>query len=128
MATGWQGRIIVVEDDQSMREAIETLMDAAGIESSAYESAEAFLADATARGARCIVSDLKLPAMSGLQLMSELRARGDGTAVIVITAHDSPEVRGQAELGGAAAYLAKPFRGSALLAEIERVCSTGGPG
>jgi FixJ family two-component response regulator len=123
MATPRWGKVIVVEDDQSMREAIETLLDAAGIESATYESAEALLADPTTQGARCIVSDLKLPGMSGLELMSVLRARGNESAVIVITAHDSAEVRGEAKRGGAAAYLAKPFLGSALLTAIERVCS-----
>ena len=69
----------------------------------------------------CIISDLKLPAMSGFELLTALRARGARPPVIVITAHDAPGVRSEAERLGAAAYLAKPFAGSALLAAIESV-------
>ncbi|MEO8134607.1 MAG: response regulator [Betaproteobacteria bacterium] len=117
----------MVEDDDGMRAAIETLLDAAGIANAAYPSAEALLAEDTVRDALCIISDLKLPAMSGLQLLTELRTRGAQPPVIVITAHDGPGVRQDAERCGAAAYFAKPFPGSALLAAIERVTETAGP-
>ena len=110
-----------------MREAIKTLLEAAGVDSALYETAEAFWPTRRRGGRACVVSDLKLPGMSGLELLGELRARGGGPPVIVITAHDSPAVRGEAERGGAAAYLAKPFLGSELLTAIESVCSNGGP-
>ena len=119
MAVG--GRVLVVEDDDGMREAIETLLDIAGIESAAFASAEALLADGAIGASVCIISDLKLPGMSGLQLLAALRARGPHPPVIVITAHDSPAVRHEAERLGAAAYLAKPFAGRELLAAIESV-------
>jgi len=118
---------MVVEDDQGMREAIESLLDAAGIACAMYSSAEALLADPAASSAWCIVSDIKLPAMSGLQLLGALRARDAPPPVIVITAHDSPAVRADAEHAGAAAYLAKPFLGSALLAAIDRVAGAAAP-
>jgi FixJ family two-component response regulator len=104
-----------------MREAIETLLEAAGFTTAAYASAEALLAGGAIEGATCIISDLKLPAMSGLQLLTKLRARDASPPVIVITAHDAPNVREEAERLGAVAYLAKPFLGSALLAAIEGV-------
>ena len=107
-----------------MREAIETLLDAAGIANTAYPSAEALLAEDAVGDALCIISDLKLPAMSGLQLLTELRTRGAQAPVIVITAHDAPGVRSDAERCGAAAYFAKPFLGSALLAAIVRIAET----
>lgn len=119
MATGSLGRVLVVEDDDSMREAIETLLGAAGIESAMYTSAEALLADGAGAGATCIVSDLKLPGMSGFELLAELRTRGGCAPVILITAHDSAALRAEAKRRGVAAYLAKPFLGSALLAAIE---------
>jgi FixJ family two-component response regulator len=114
-------KVLVVEDDASMREAIERLLDAAGIECCAYGSAEALLASGAQRDAACIVSDLRLPAMSGLDMLAELRARGEGTPLILITAHDTPGLGDEAVSRGAAAYLAKPFRGTALLEAIGKL-------
>ncbi len=125
MAMGTGGRILVVDDDESMREAIESLLDAAGFESTVYTSAEALLAVEGVQEALCVISDIKLPAMSGIALLDELRSRGTRPPVIVITAHDAPGVRDNAVRHGAAAYLAKPFAGSALLAAID---SVSGPG
>lgn len=127
MAVGTSRKVLVVEDDDGMRAAIETLLDAAGIANAAYASAEALLAGGAVGDALCIISDLKLPAMSGLQLLTELRTRGAHPPVIVITAHDAPGVRLDAERGGAAAYFAKPFLGSALLAAIESATRSGEP-
>ena len=117
-------RVVVVEDDDGMREAIESQLDAAGFSTTVYGSAEALLASDAVDDALCIVSDLMLPAMSGLELLSELRARGTCPPVILITAHDSPGVRGEAGRRGAAGYLSKPFPGSALLAAIENVAGS----
>lgn len=111
--------MLVIDDDEGMREAIESLLTAAGYATSAYASAEALIAAGTPADARCIVSDIRLPAMSGLELITELRARGTALPVILITAHDSPTLRGAAGLRGAAAYLPKPFARCALLAAIE---------
>ncbi|MCK7492079.1 MAG: response regulator [Comamonadaceae bacterium] len=68
-------KVVVVEDDDSMRGAIDRLLDAAGFECAAYASAEAYLAASPGEGAACVVSDLKLPAISGLDLLAALRAR-----------------------------------------------------
>lgn len=114
------GRVIVIEDDEGMREAIESLLGAAGLATTPYASAEDFLAAYAPQGARCIVSDVMLPAMSGLELAAELCRRGGSPPIILITAHDSPAMRSEALLSGAVAYLGKPFSGSALLEAIER--------
>jgi two-component system response regulator FixJ len=122
MAMGTGGRVVlVVDDDESMREAIESLLDAAGFQSTAYWSAEALLAADRLEDALCVISDIKLPAMSGIELLSQLRARAARPPVIIITAHDAPGMRDDAMRRGAAAYLAKPFAGTALLAAIESV-------
>ena len=121
MAAGSHGKVLVVEDDDSMREAIEALLGAADLGSVLYASAEALLAGGAVAGAACIVSDLMLPRMSGLDLLTELRGCAPWPPVIVITAHDAPALRAEARRRGAAAYLAKPFPGRALLAAIERV-------
>jgi two-component system response regulator FixJ len=119
MGTG--GRVLVVDDDESMREAIESLLDVAGFESTAYAFAEDLLSADGVEDALCVITDVKLPAMSGMELLAELRARAVRPPVIIITAHDEPGVRDDALRRGAAAYLPKPFPGIALLAAIKSV-------
>jgi len=116
----------VVDDDESMREAIDSLLDVAGFESTVYVSAEELLAADGIEDALCVISDVKLPAMSGIGLLTVLRARGSRPPVIIITAHDGPGMREDVMRRGAAAYLAKPFPGSALLAAIESVSQPAG--
>ena len=111
-------KVLVVEDDLSMREAIDRLLGAAGFDSAAYASAEALLEGGGGECAACVVSDLRLPAMSGLELLADMRVRGWQSPLILITAHDAPGLREEAARHGAAAYLAKPFRGLALQVAI----------
>ena len=118
--------VLVVEDDPSMREAIKRLLNAAGVECAAYASAESMLASGHGEGAACVVSDLKLPAMSGLDLLAELRARAGCPPFILITAHDAPGLGEEAVRRGAAAYLAKPFCGTVLLDAVKAVIEPGG--
>ncbi len=125
MAPISRGLILVVDDDDSMRGAIERLLQAAHFETVAYASAEALLAAGASAGAACIVSDFKLPAMSGLELLSELRTRGGWPPLVLVTAHDSATVRDEARRRGAAGYLAKPFAGKALLAAIQSAAQPG---
>jgi FixJ family two-component response regulator len=121
MVTGPRGVVLVVEDDASMRDAIERLLGEAGYTTAGYASVEGLLAGGGIGSALCIISDITLPAMSGFELIGELRARGLPTPVILITAYDSAAVRSEAKLQGATAYLAKPFMGSALLVAIDGV-------
>ena len=115
-------KVLIIEDDDSLRPALERLLHIAGFQVATYASAEALLAeDAAAEGAACVVSDLKLPALSGFDLLTEMRARDGWPPLILITAYDAPGLREEAARRGAAAYLAKPFRGTALLATIEAV-------
>jgi FixJ family two-component response regulator len=113
--------VLVVEDDESMREAIENLLGAAGFSSVVYESAEAMLAEESSERPLCVISDLNLPAMSGLDLLSELHRRSRHVPVIIITAYDSESTRQEAARRGAIAYLAKPFPSIALLAAIKTI-------
>jgi len=122
------GAVLVLDDDDSTRQAIERLLNAVGLKTQTFASAEALLADGPVVGAACIVSDFKLPAMSGLELLTELRTRGLGTPVIVVTAHDTPTLREEAMRRGASAYLTKPFRGSDLVAAIEKAMQSPPPG
>ena len=113
--------ILVVEDDDSMREAIATLLSLSGYRTLLFASAEAMLAEDAMERPLCVVSDLNLPAMSGLDLLIELRRRSWPTPVIIITAFDSPSTRQEAMRRGAAAYMAKPFPSTALLTAIHKI-------
>jgi FixJ family two-component response regulator len=108
----------VVEDDDSMREALARVLRAAGFDPATYASAEDLLSGGAGAGAACVVSDLKLPGMSGLEPLVKLRASGAGAPLILITAHDAPGLREEALTSGAAAYLVKPFSGTALLEAV----------
>jgi FixJ family two-component response regulator len=124
MATTPQ-KVLVVEDDASMREAVERILGLAGFEPRTYVSAEALLAAGAAEGAACVVSDLRLPAMSGLELLVALRARGFRAPLVLITAYDEPGLAEEATRLGAARYLAKPFHGTELLAAVRAVIGAG---
>lgn len=118
--------VLIVEDDASMRGAIERLLRTTGFLFLAYESAEALLAVDAPTKTACVVSDLRLAGMSGLDLLAELRARGCEAPLILITAYDAPGLREEALHRGAAAYLAKPFLGTTLIEAIRSViaCET----
>jgi len=110
--------VIVVDDDDSLRDAMTRLLNAAGFEPVAYESAESLLDAGLRPDAACVVSDLRLPGMTGLDLVADLAARGALVPVVLITAHDSAGMADFVRQRGAAAYIAKPFRGTALLEVI----------
>ena len=113
------GLVSVVEDDDSMREAMGRLLNAAGFGCATFTSAEALLAGVGEKDFACVISDLKLPGMSGLELLAALRERHLSPPFILITAHDAPGLREEAARCGATAYLAKPFRGTALLKAVK---------
>jgi FixJ family two-component response regulator len=110
--------VAVVDDDDSFSRAICRLLRAAGFESSIYNSAEAFLQDTTHAPADCLVLDIQLGGMSGLDLRRRLTAQGTTTPVIFVTAHDEPEVREEARQIGCAAYFRKPVPGQSLVEAI----------
>ena len=114
-------RVILIEDDDGLRQALDRLLTAAGFRTAAYASAEALLADPALEEGVCVLSDLKLPGLSGLDLLSDWRARGGCPPLILITAYDTPGLREEAMRRGAAAYLAKPFRGTELLEVLNAV-------
>ncbi len=113
--------VILVEDDDGLRGALERVLRAFGFEAQAYASGEAALADHDSSWADCVVVDLNLPTMSGLDLVERLREKGLTAPVVVITAHDEPRVREQVQLRGVEHFLAKPFPGSALVRLLDGV-------
>ncbi len=120
-------KILIVEDDDSLRLALERLLNTAGWLTTAYSSAEALLADAAAGDAACVVCDLKLPAMSGFDLLDKWCGRAGRPPLILMTAYDTPGLGEEAVRRGAAAYLAKPFRGTALLEAIDAAIASARP-
>jgi FixJ family two-component response regulator len=116
--------VLVVEDYASMRDAIGRLLKEAGYECIAFPSADALLAHGPGCGAVCVVSDLKMPGMTGFELLSELRRRGGFPPAILMTAHDAPGVREEAMRRGAAAYLVKPFQSAQLMVAIDEVIAS----
>jgi FixJ family two-component response regulator len=119
--------VLVVEDNECMREAIENLVEVAGYSAFSYASAELLIAGRRVEKALCIICNIRLPAMSGFELIKTLRTRATRTPVILITADGTPGLRSKAKRSGAAAYLAKPIGGSALLEAIESVVVAGRP-
>ncbi len=110
--------VAVVDDEESVRKALKRLLRAAGLEADCFASGQAFLDDTAGRRPDCIVLDLHMPEMSGLQLLRRIREIAPRPPVVVITAHDTPETREQCLAEGAAAYLRKPFDDRLLLNAI----------
>jgi FixJ family two-component response regulator len=109
--------VLVVDDDCSMRVAIQRLLRVAGFGCETFASAEELLVDTGLPSAACVISDLRLSAMSGLELLTRLRT-GGGPPLILITAFDMPGQGEDAGRRGAAAYLVKPFSGAALISAV----------
>jgi FixJ family two-component response regulator len=113
-------RIVVVEDDASMSRSIERILRAGGFAAATFVTAEAALDAEAAAAADCLVLDIHLPGISGVEFYQRLSRSGAEAPAIFITADDAPAVREMAEGAGASAYLPKPFSGRALLEAVNR--------
>jgi FixJ family two-component response regulator len=101
--------IAVVDDEEPVRKALKRLLRAAGLQVESYASGPEFLEGTAKRRPDCLVLDLHMPGTSGLQLLRQINASGDPMAIVIITAHDTPETREQCLAAGARAYLRKPL-------------------
>jgi len=119
--------IAVIDDDERLCLSMSRLLRAARLQPITYPSAEAFLADTKRPKFDCLMLDIQLKGMSGLDLRRRLSAVMDATPVIFITAHDDPEVRAQAEASGCAGYFRKMDSGADVLAAIRRTISVDYP-
>jgi FixJ family two-component response regulator len=113
--------VAVVDDDHNICRSFGRLLRAAGLQPVTYDSAESFLADTKHPQFGCLVLDIQLGAMSGIELAQRLAAAGERTPIIFITAHDDPEARSAAEALGCAAYFRKTDSGQEVLETIRRV-------
>jgi FixJ family two-component response regulator len=112
--------VYVVDDDAGMLKGIERLLKASGFDAEVFESAEAFHDRANPSNGLCIVLDVQLGGMSGIELSRELTQRGSALPVIFITANDNDTTRKATRDAGCVAYLPKPFPAKSLLDAIER--------
>ncbi len=117
--------VAVVDDDESFARALGRLLRAAGFEVHIYPSAEAFLTPTALPPPDCLVLDIQLAGMSGLELQRRLRELGALTPVIFVTAHDATEVREEAQQAGCVAYLRKPVARHTLLEAIAKALPPG---
>jgi FixJ family two-component response regulator len=108
----------IVDDDRSVQRSIKDLMESAGLSVGCFGSAEEFLGSDQRNRTGCLVADVRMPGMSGLQLQARLRAEGSRIPLIFVTAHDDEQVRIQAMKAGAVEVLSKPFDDEVLLAKV----------
>jgi FixJ family two-component response regulator len=111
--------ISIIDDDASVRAAINNLLSSHGYLVHTFASAEEFLRSARLNDSSCVVADVQMPGMSGLDLLIQLRAQGDATPFIFITAFPEESVRARALNAGAICFLAKPFAGPALINSVD---------
>lgn len=120
--------IHVIDDDESMRNSLEYLFDTLDLRARTHASAVAFLETIDSASAGCVVTDVRMPGMSGIELLRELRARGVRVPVIVITGHGDVPLAVEAMREGAVDFLEKPFPEEQLLASVRRALSAQGGG
>ena len=118
-------QISVVDDDESMREAIRGLMRSLGYRAQAFRSAEEFLTSRQVLHTCCLIADVQMPGMTGLELHRHLVALGKTIPTILITAYPDDSVRERALGDGVVGYLSKPFDENDLLACIQSSLSIG---
>jgi FixJ family two-component response regulator len=110
--------IAIVDDDDSLRVALQGLLKATGFPAEAYASAEEFLNSGQQQQTECLITDIRMPGMSGLELQAKLNAERYRIPIIFLTAHGDEKMRMQALRAGAVEFLAKPFDAEALLDNV----------
>ena len=112
--------VFVVDDELEIRESLVMLLETEGYTAKAYESAVAFLASMAPNSVGCLIVDVRMPDMDGLQLQQELLARHSPLAVIIMTGHGDIPIAVQAMKAGAVDFLEKPFDDTVLLDSVRR--------
>ena len=110
--------VAIVDDDDSMRSALHGLLQSADLQAQAFASAEEFLNSGQQHQISCLIADIRMPGMSGLELQAQLNAERCRIPIIFITAHGDEKMRMQALRAGAVEFMAKPFNDEALLESV----------
>jgi FixJ family two-component response regulator len=111
--------VAIVDDDELMRGALQGLLKSAGLDARTFASAEEFLESGEPQSCGCLITDIRMPGMSGLDLQAALKAERIAIPIIFITAHGDERMRMQALRSGAAEFLAKPFDDEVLLEAVQ---------
>jgi len=119
------GRLIcIVDDDASLRRSLRNLLMSVGFPVQTFDSAEAFLDGSPGDSIGCMVLDVRMAGMSGLDLLRHLASAGSRIPVIILTAHADEETRRRSLEAGAVAFLEKPVRSAALLDAVRRALTS----
>jgi len=110
--------VAIVDDDESIRSALQGLMKSVGLRARSFASAEEFLESGEQRETGCLIADIRMPGMSGLELQATLNADHTRIPIIFITAHGDEKMRTQALRAGAVEFVAKPFDDEALVVSV----------
>lgn len=116
MSIGQNSKLIaIVDDDESLQSALQDLIESEGLSTLCFGSAEQFLESGARHKAACLIADVRMPGMSGLELQAKLKAERSRIPIIFITAHGDAETRSLAMRDGAVEFLPKPFDDAVLL-------------
>jgi FixJ family two-component response regulator len=119
MATERNAKLVaIVDDDDLMRSALQGLLKSVGLPAQTFASSEEFLQSGRQRETACLIADIRMPGMSGLELQAQLNADHCRIPTIFITAHGDEKMRMQALRAGAVEFMAKPFDDEALLESV----------
>lgn len=110
--------ISIVDDDESVREALKSLIDSVGFRAEVFASGEEFLNSSHVSQTDCLIADVRMSGMSGLELQDRLNAANSPVPIVFISAHDDGEARARGLRAGAIAFLKKPFSEESLLGAI----------
>jgi FixJ family two-component response regulator len=111
--------VVAVDDDFRVRESLESLIESAGYEPVVFSSAEEFLQSGTLTAATCVITDVRMPGMDGIELQRRIRLERPDLPIIFISAHNHAEIRQKALDDGAIDFLLKPFNAADLLEVIQ---------
>src|SRR5437660_4627082 len=110
--------VAIVDDDDSLRRALQGLLESAELPAQSFASAEEFLKSGQHHRTACLIADIRMPGMSGLELQARLNAERCRIPIIFITAHGDEKMRLQALRAGAVEFMAKPFDDEVLLESV----------
>ena len=110
--------VAIVDDDQSVQNALKDLMESVGISAMCFGSAQEFLASDERDLTACLIADVRMPGISGLEMQAKLKAEGSFIPIIFITAHADAKIKMQAIKAGAIEFLSKPFDDEVLLEKV----------
>ena len=116
--------VAIVDDDRSVQSALKDLMESTGLSAWGFGSAEEFLESDQRNQTACLVADIRLPGMSGLELQAKLKAEGSRIPIILITAHGEAKRKVQAMKAGALEFLSKPFDDELLLQKVREALNS----